>query len=74
MRKPRLTEKVLSGLNDALSRMEADDLTDQSDEESAELHAAQKWLTEMYQWRDDQKRKKDTDAIFKNGGVRPAGM
>lgn len=55
-RKPRLTERVLDGLNDALSRMEADDLTDQPDDEAKSFHAAQEWLARMYEYRAARKR------------------
>ena len=69
MRKPRLTEKVLSGLMDALSRQEADDLSDQSNEESAALHAALAWIEQMYTWRAEQEENRRAKEVFRNGGV-----
>lgn len=50
-RKPRLTRQVLAGLNDALSRMEADDLTDQPGDDAKAFHAALEWLQRMYEYR-----------------------
>lgn len=53
-RKPKLTRRVLAGLDDAWNRMDADDFSselDQTPEERKAHKAAGEWLTKMYEWR-----------------------
>jgi hypothetical protein len=47
MKRPRLTRAAFEGLISAVSRMEADDLTDLPDLEQIELDAARQWLQKM---------------------------
>lgn len=49
--KPRLTDRVLDGLTEAITRMEADDLTDLEPDRDAAFQAASRWLDEMYAYR-----------------------
>lgn len=49
-RRPRLTLPALEALTRAMGRMTADDLTDDTDQEQAEIEAADKWLSEMWQF------------------------
>lgn len=41
---PILTEAILSGLTEAITRMEADDNTDLEDDRYADFEAARDWL------------------------------
>jgi len=59
MNKPRLTERVLKGLTDAICRMEADDIFDLPDDEQKAFDAATKWVQQMYQWRAEKRDPKN---------------
>jgi len=53
MKRPPLTDKVLDGLNNALCRMEADDLSDETDETLEAVRAASRWLTRTFRYRSE---------------------
>jgi hypothetical protein len=65
MKKPRLTELVMSGLTEALTRMEADDLTDLEPDRDKAFRAANNWLVDMHRYRSTRKVTKSHAAIAK---------
>lgn len=60
MWRPNPSKTAFEGLVHAVSRMEADDLTDLSDEECKELDAARDWISRMQAWFNQKEASKKT--------------
>jgi hypothetical protein len=58
IKKPILSEIALEGINAALSRMEADDLTDLDNTSAERFNAANLFVVQMYRWLDRPRKKR----------------
>ncbi|TMJ00868.1 MAG: hypothetical protein E6G97_18205 [Alphaproteobacteria bacterium] len=64
-RRPVVTREILEGLCQAYGRMEADDLSDLTDEQQAAFEAAGRWVSKMWEFMPpSERREEEAEALL----------